>query len=155
MRYNKPAISIADQIQLLEHRGLLVPDHSEAKHYLSLLSYYRLAGYLWPLQSDGTNHSFTAGIDFSTIIHCCNVDHFLRKTNRGAIEFTIAPVVRGKNGRIMATTAAAVEFSDELFNHYCGCSTHLNPPNPRTTGAIQNFTDSAVRSFIHSEWLLF
>ena len=78
MHYRKPAIDIADQIQLLESRGLIIDDRALAYHFLSYISYYRLAGYWWPLQSDKVNHSFKPGSDFQTIINLYNFDRELR-----------------------------------------------------------------------------
>jgi abortive infection bacteriophage resistance protein len=78
MQYSKPAISIADQIQLLESRGLIISDRSEAEHFLTQISYYRLAGYWWPLQVDRVNHIFQTGIEFQTIIQRYNFDRELR-----------------------------------------------------------------------------
>lgn len=78
MRYNKPAISIADQIQLLETRGLFINDRTDAEHFLSQVSYYRLAAYWWPLQSDTIQHEFKIGADFDTVIQYYNFDRELR-----------------------------------------------------------------------------
>ena len=40
---------------------------------------------------------------------------FIYTTNRGAVQFTIAPVVRGKGTRQGGTTAAAVEFFVQMI----------------------------------------
>ena len=78
MQYRKPAISIADQIQLLESRGMMVDDKPFAEHFLSYVSYYRLAGYWWPLQSDKVNHTFKPGSHFQTVVDLYNFDRELR-----------------------------------------------------------------------------
>ena len=78
MLYSKPAIDLADQIQLLESRGLIIDDKSLAEHFLAYVSYYRLAGYWWPLQSDKINHIFKPGSQFQTVVDLYNFDRELR-----------------------------------------------------------------------------
>ncbi|GJM35120.1 MAG: CAAX amino protease [Saprospiraceae bacterium] len=78
MQYRKPAIDIAAQIQLLEGRGLTIADQALALHYLSYISYYRLAGYWWPLQADKNDHTFKPGSNFQTVINLYNFDRELR-----------------------------------------------------------------------------
>jgi len=43
--YNKPVTTIAQQIQQLKDRGLQISEDQVATHFLSNISYYRLAGY--------------------------------------------------------------------------------------------------------------
>jgi abortive infection bacteriophage resistance protein len=78
MQYNKPAYTIAQQIAQLQARGLLINDINEAEHFLSSISYYRLAGYWWPLQADKINHTFKPGSEFETVISLYNFDRELR-----------------------------------------------------------------------------
>lgn len=71
-------MDIADQIQLLESRGMTIDDKSLAEHFLVYVSYFRLAGYWWPLQSDKINHIFKPGSQFQTVIDLYNFDRELR-----------------------------------------------------------------------------
>ncbi len=50
--YNKTAFTIDEQIVQLKNRGLLILDSDNAEHFLSHISYYRLAGYWWPMQQE-------------------------------------------------------------------------------------------------------
>lgn len=43
--YNKPPLSIQEQINLLEKRGIYIKDRALAEHYLQFIGYYRLSGY--------------------------------------------------------------------------------------------------------------
>ena len=43
--YNKPALSVSQQINKLESRGLIVNDKVLAENALRNLNYYRLSGY--------------------------------------------------------------------------------------------------------------
>lgn len=78
MRYHKTAISIADQIALLKSRGLIIKDDALATHFLENISYYRLEGYWWALQSDKENHIFKEEADFQTAVDLYNFDRELR-----------------------------------------------------------------------------
>ena len=50
VEYNKPAKSIDELIDLLEKRGLYIGDKGKAKHFLSMVNYYRLSGYWFNYQ---------------------------------------------------------------------------------------------------------
>ena len=76
--YLKKPLSISDQIALLESRGLFINDKSQAEHFLSIVSYYRLAGYWKTLQSNPTSHLFNEGSTFETVIDIYNFDRELR-----------------------------------------------------------------------------
>ncbi len=76
--YNKQAFSIGQQIQQLKERGLTIEDSDNAPHYLSHISYYRLAGYWWPMQDDKVNHIFKPNSKFCDVIALYNFDRELR-----------------------------------------------------------------------------
>lgn len=48
--YTKPYKSIADQITLLEDRGMVITDRSAASACLQRIGYYRLSGYWYPFR---------------------------------------------------------------------------------------------------------
>jgi len=66
--YSKPAISIDDQIQLLEGRGMVFQDKVKAKQKLANLNYYRLRGYWIPFETDNTTHTFQENLSFEQIL---------------------------------------------------------------------------------------
>lgn len=76
--YNKQAFTIAEQLMQLEKRGLIINKSDDAEHYLSHISYYRLAGYWWPMQEDKINHIFKLNSRFSDVIALYNFDRELR-----------------------------------------------------------------------------
>ncbi|TLU56207.1 MAG: Abi family protein [Chlorobium sp.] len=78
MHYHKPTIPVKDQIQLLKSRGLLMGDESLAEHYLNNISYYRLAGYWWPMQADKVNHLFKTNSRFENVVALYSFDSELR-----------------------------------------------------------------------------
>ncbi|MCR5890306.1 Abi family protein [Hymenobacter sp. J193] len=78
MDYNKQAVSIIDQIALLRQRGLAIDDEVAAIRHLSNISYYRLAGYLLPFQSDKSLHIYKIGSRFETALELYRFDQKLR-----------------------------------------------------------------------------
>ena len=75
---NKKATTIHEQIVQLQARGLTITDENQAAHFLSNISYYRLEGYWWPMQSDKTNHGFKPNSRFEDVIALYNFDRELR-----------------------------------------------------------------------------
>ncbi len=78
MIYSKTSTAIQQQIVLLQQRGLIITDLVQAEHFLSNISYYRLAGYWWPMQSDKVNHIFKTNSKFEDVIALYNFDRELR-----------------------------------------------------------------------------
>ena len=62
--YAKPHLSFADQVRLLQQRGLGITDAWQAERHLARVGYYRLKDYLEPLRqsrqavdADGTRYT--------------------------------------------------------------------------------------------------
>lgn len=87
MKYQKAALPIADQIQRLQDRGLIIPDKHRAAHYLGNISYYRLRAYTYPFQdNEDANHPFIQEISFDEILNFYVFDRQLRSLLFNAIE---------------------------------------------------------------------
>jgi abortive infection bacteriophage resistance protein len=84
---NKDSRTIAQQIALLKSRGMTVKDEQEAAFYLNHISYYRLKGYWWDMQTDFVNHKFAPNSVFDDVIARYNFDRQLRLILFDAIEF--------------------------------------------------------------------
>jgi abortive infection bacteriophage resistance protein len=78
MIYSKKVCTIEEHIVQLIERGLAINNIETAKHYLANISYYRLAGYWWPMQSDKINHCFKPESTFNDVISLYNFDCELR-----------------------------------------------------------------------------
>lgn len=76
--FNKPAHTIEQQVVLLKNRGLIIEPNDNVEHFLSHISYYRLAGYWWPMQADKEKHIFKPGSKFSDVLALYTFDHELR-----------------------------------------------------------------------------
>lgn len=83
---NKPAYTIADQIQLLKSRGMIFRNESQAALTLKNISYYRLKGYWWDMQNDYTLHTLKPNTYFEDIVDRYNFDRHLRLILFDAIE---------------------------------------------------------------------
>ncbi|WP_339798104.1 Abi family protein [uncultured Hyphomonas sp.] len=89
MKFTKPALSIADQIALLERRGMTVPDRARAEHYLRHISYYRLRAYWLPFETPAEvngDHAFREGASFDDAVSLYVFDRQLRLLVMDAVE---------------------------------------------------------------------
>lgn len=80
--YDKPFLSISEQLALLEGRGMLVEDRAEAEHYLRHEGYYRLSSYWHPFRVIGKSGQredpFVPGANFSDVLQLYEFDKWLR-----------------------------------------------------------------------------
>ena len=74
--YNKTPLSFADQMALLENRGLAILDKQKAESLLKEISYYRLSAYFLPYQS--IKDQFNKGTTFKQIMDTYSFDRELR-----------------------------------------------------------------------------
>lgn len=89
MKFTKPPLSIADQIALLEGRGMNVPDHALAAHYLRHVSYYRLRAYWLPFEQPAPapgDHLFKKDTTFDNVLALYVFDRQLRLLVMDAVE---------------------------------------------------------------------
>jgi len=88
MKFTKPPLSFADQVALLESRGMHIPDHGRASRYLSHINYYRLRAYWMPFeqQAGNPNHSFQPGASFDSALILYIFDRKFRLLVLEAIE---------------------------------------------------------------------
>lgn len=84
--FTKPALSLPDQVALLQSRGLLIVDPARAYRYLQFIGYYRLMAYARPYQADLQNHTFVKGTSFDDILQLYVFDRKLRLHTMDAIE---------------------------------------------------------------------
>lgn len=83
---NKESRSIQEQIDLLKHRGMIIEDEEFAHLHLSHISYYRLKGYWWDMQTDKERHIFKNDANFKDVIARYFFDKELRLILFDAIE---------------------------------------------------------------------
>ena len=67
-------------------RGMFIGDEQKAAFYLNNISYYRLKGYWWDMQTHFVNHTFSINSNFEEVIARYNFDRQLRLILFDAIE---------------------------------------------------------------------
>ena len=85
--YTKLPLSFAEQLQLLESRGLNIPDQTLALGHLSSISYYRLSAYWYPFLQRDTNGRVTGVFEPGTDFFGGGYGATLQ--NRGRAEFPL------------------------------------------------------------------
>ena len=79
----KPFRTYAEQVALLQSRGMFIEDHARAEHQLATLNYYRLSGYWHTMRriDPGTKASldgFREGASFDLVVNLYRFDERLR-----------------------------------------------------------------------------
>jgi len=86
VKFNKPHLTLEEQLTLLETRSLIVQDRKRAKHFLGHLNYYRLSGYWFPFKQSPTINQFRPNTSFEDVLNLYIFDRELRLLVIDAIE---------------------------------------------------------------------
>jgi abortive infection bacteriophage resistance protein len=85
--FTKPAVTVEQQLEILERRGLSVRQPARAKRFLEVVSFFRLSIYMRPFQIPGNiDHLFKANTEFKQIFALYGFDRELRLLVIDAIE---------------------------------------------------------------------
>lgn len=84
MKFNKPAYTTDQHIELLESRGLRFLDYDRAKRYLLTIGYYRLSAYFLPFQV--APNQFKEETTFTDVLNLYIFDRKLRLHVMDALE---------------------------------------------------------------------
>jgi abortive infection bacteriophage resistance protein len=85
--FDKPALTIKEQLQLLKERGLTVADDTRASRFLEVVSLFRLSPYMRPFQHAGDpDHAFRQGATLREIVTVYRFDRELRNLVVDALE---------------------------------------------------------------------
>ena len=115
--YTKQPISIVDQMEMLKNRGLLFDDEQAAVECLKIISYFRLANYWKPMESDKVNHVFKPKSKCENVVTLYNFDKELRTLIFSAIQ-SIEIALRTKVIQIVSSNCGAFWFADKsLFSN--------------------------------------
>ncbi|MBZ2190100.1 Abi family protein [Alcanivorax sp. JB21] len=153
MDFTKPARTWQEQLELLQARGLIIPDADRAGHYLAHINYYRLTGYWLPFEEDHASHRFRSGASFDDVLNLYIFDREFRLLLLDAIERVEVSLraqwayhmahKHGPHSYLDASLATdqklharhlgklqdEISRSDEIFiQHYC--RTYSNPVSP-------------------------
>ena len=86
MKYDKPALTVEQQIEQLAARGMAFGDPERAAHYLAELNYYRLSGYWLRHEADHAAHRFLEGTTFEAVLDDYMFDRSLKLLVLDAVE---------------------------------------------------------------------
>lgn len=96
MKFAKPALSVDEQIALLQQRGMLITNLNEARHTLHHINYFRLRAYWLPFElgADGSGatvnpfqvHTFVQNTCFEAVLASYTFDQRLKLLLMDAIE---------------------------------------------------------------------
>ena len=78
MRYTKQVMTLTQQIQTLQSRGLIIADTVKAEQALDAISYFRLADYWYHLESNHQVHLFLPDSHFEEVLTCYYFDKDLK-----------------------------------------------------------------------------
>lgn len=114
MRYTKQTITLSEQIETLQKRGLIIEDEKEALSVLEQISYFRLADYWRPLETNSVTHTFISNARFNDVVKCYNFDKALKVLLFSAIQ-TIEVSVRAKVIKHFSKSFGPFWFMDETM----------------------------------------
>ena len=131
MQYTKRPLTIQEQLQKLQSRGLNFDNEELAKAYLTNISYYRLRAYTYPFQDNDNpeaDHYFKQDdIKFSDIIDLYCFDRRLRNLMFNAIE-KIEVAVRARIVQAYSEVYGSHWFYDNtLYKHILKTDRRGNP----------------------------
>lgn len=86
VKYNKPALTVDQQIHQLAARGMAFGDPKRAAHYLAELNYYRLSGYWLRHEADHATHRFLPDTSFEAVLDDYVFDRGLKLLVLDAVE---------------------------------------------------------------------
>jgi abortive infection bacteriophage resistance protein len=110
MKYNKPALSYEDQLNLLVSRKLTCSDRARALEWLKRIGYYRLSAYFIPFRTIGSD-DFLAGTTLDSVVDLYKFDGNLRLLVMQAMD-RIEVAVRGSITHHMAHTLGPFGYAD-------------------------------------------
>lgn len=85
--FEKPSLTVREQVQLLKNRNLIIQDGEKATRLLEVVSLFRLSPYMRPYQNQNDpKHHFLPNTTLQQIIQLYRFDSTLRSLVMEAIE---------------------------------------------------------------------
>lgn len=141
--FNKKALTLTEQLQKLQQRGLIINDYHKAIFLLEHISYYRLSGYWYPLLEDKEKHIFKLKSSFETAFSLYCFDKELRKLLVNEIE-KIEISIRSKIAYTMSHTYGSFWYEDS--NLFKDIDTH-NSSLQKIKEVFEKSEEEFIRSF--------
>lgn len=145
--YDKPHLTLEQQVALLTSRGMQVHDPAEGARWLGMVGYYRLSGYWYPFRridegAQGRGNQFLDGTTLTQVVELYTFDRRLKLLVLEALE------------RIEIAMRCKVGYTLGLRGSYA----HLNPDNldgkfTETPPATPPDSDEPAELSRYDEWL--
>jgi abortive infection bacteriophage resistance protein len=84
--FGKLATTYAQQVALLQSRGMTFADSAKAEFFIEQINYYRLTAYWLPFEVNHATHQFRPGTTFERVLAAYSADRELRLLFLDAIE---------------------------------------------------------------------
>lgn len=84
--FDKPALRVEQQLELLKQRGLHVANDERAMRFFEVVTLFRLSPYMRPFQEAGPEHAFKPGSTLKSVVDIYRFDGSLRRITMEAIE---------------------------------------------------------------------
>lgn len=84
--FDKPALRVEQQLELLKQRGLHVANDERAMRFFEVVTLFRLSPYMRPFQEPGPEHAFKPGSTLKSVVDIYRFDGSLRRITMEAIE---------------------------------------------------------------------
>ena len=110
--YYKQPLPVSEQLDILQSRGLFIPDIPYAEDQLGKIGYFRLANYWRPMEQDCTAHTFKPGSTFDNALRLYYFDKELRALIFTAVQ-SVEIALRTKIMHVAAMEYGAFWFMDE------------------------------------------
>jgi len=138
VKYDKPALTIDQQIALLSSRGMIFQDPAGAAQSLRNLNYYRLSGYWIRYQQNHQTHVFSAETTFEKVISDYVFDRELRLLVLDAVE-QIETSIRTRWAHVLGLRYGSHAHLDSMLFRQ-------NHPKWNHAETIANITDTVKQS---------
>jgi abortive infection bacteriophage resistance protein len=77
--YDKPPVTISEQLDILEEKGMTIADMAFARHVLETIGYYRFTGYAYSFRDPADNSSYLDGTTFEQVMNLYEFDRELKQ----------------------------------------------------------------------------
>lgn len=126
----KPFLTIAQQVERLESRGMAIPDSSIADRWLRAIGYYRLSGYWYPFVDpnvdSGSGSQFVSGTTFDEIVRMYEFDRHLKTYMLSAIE-RVEVAIRSQVGHTLGSRGPMSHLDGDNFDPlFVGNGDHMD-----------------------------
>lgn len=150
--YQKPPLSLAEQIQKLKHRGLVINDDALATSCLSTIGFYRLSAYFIPFEDKNNTvvqHAFLPGTNFDQILFLYVFDRRLRLLILEALERIEVAVRTGWTNALTTSTGDSHAYmKSEYFKNPHEHLKHLNRVTSDVLDSKEQFVSSYRKKYV-------